>query len=937
MSDSCVNARAAAMLRHDNICAIHDVQETGDGHVFIVMPLYEGRSLKEMLTGGPLSEEKALSFARQIASGLKAAHEKGLTHRDVKPANLWVTDEERIKILDFGLAKLTGEQDLTKTSSTVGTMAYMAPEQVQNHPVDSRADLWSLGIVLYEMLTGRRPFTGEYEAAVVYGIVNQEVDLEPVPGDVRGLVKRLLAKDPESRYASAQDVLTTLDGLLVADKLGSAIHESAERKEGFGLPSWWKSAAAALVILVAGLTWMASRQGESTNGSVTPTEVVTSVPTVGVMYFENNTERRDFGTTIRSMLARNLGQVDSLNVISNQRLGDILRLELGSSSESIDAASATAVARQAGITTMIIGAVTQFGEQIVLEAELTDVESGSIMDAVSVTAENYAAVIEAMNDLTAGILQGSGKTGSGESGQIRIQNVSTDVLTAYEWFERGSDHLNEWRFAQAQDAFSQAIEQDSTFMAAHLLLYRASSVFAFEPDFWSEPLQEILNSAERHIDHATAKEKEVLAFYKRHIESGSGNAPDTKAVALADKYPDDKFLQLEAGLRTVSLERFDYFQRAIDLDPTYGPTYNMLGYDYMFAGRTEEAISSIRRYLALQPNVWNAMDSAWEVMVGAGREDLALETLDRLIAEDGSLANVAWRLMYTHAIIGDTVSTWRDWQAYTDLVSKENRARIAAFYEGYGRMLFGQWEAARVKLAAYLREYRRFGSDEQLMVRLRRDGDILHALGRHEEAERRYDEMVEISRQVSPSGFNPYPFLSAHDQAMAYADAGNLDQAKVWLERMETTLENSDFGLDDRHGIQADIARGYVAFVEEGVASVDSLIDIPIWTRYLSPQATLMYAWKELASGNVEGARRNMSFVEHNVGAKNFSISPYSTFFIYSPTARYRTGKMFEAFEMKKEAIEAYESAMERFEQTGATFKYVALTRERLEALRAIY
>ena len=926
-------ARAVAMLRHDNICAIHDVQETDGGHVFIVMPLYEGRSLKEMLTGGPLSEEKALTFARQIASGLKAAHAKDLTHRDIKPANLWVTDDERIKILDFGLAKLTGEQDLTKTSSTVGTMAYMAPEQVQNHLVDSRADLWSLGIVLYEMLVGRRPFTGEYEAAVVYGIVNQEPDLDEVPRDARALVRRLLAKDPEARYQRIENVVAAIDGLLVIDSLGSTIAEEVGSISP--LPGWWKPAAGVVVLVLGALAWTILSSGGDQNREASRVENLPTVPTVGVMYIENNTERARFGRTVQSMLARNLAQADSINVISDQRLQDILRMELGGEFETVDAASASLVARQAGISTMIIGSVTQLGSQIVLAAELTDVASGNILDAVSVTTTSEEGVLDALNELTHGILRGSGKSGAAESGLIRIQDVATDNFTAYEYYEQGMDHLNRWRFSSAATSFEQAIDRDSTFFAAHLGLFTASTVFSFRPDDSLIRARQILEAAGRHVDHATEKEKDELRLKQQRLERGFSLQPDDLAIAMAEKYPDDKYLQYEAGLYSGWDRAMEYYRKAVDLDPTFGLAYNMLAYSNVFQGNIDEALSNTQRYRSLQPDVVNAMDTSFEVMLAGGREQAALLMFDEALASGISEYQVAWRRMYAHALIADTAAAWQDLQrvkATAESGTSEFRFRL---YEAPLLLMMGQWERARIASAAFLREARRTVSDEVLLRYLRRHGMVLHAMGQHDDAERHFAEMVEISLQVTPEGFNPFPFFSAHDQATYYADAGHFERALSWLDVMDDALQNPAYGLDQRHEGMADLVRNYVILNRDGTAALaDQPVDDILTT--VNSFAMITRAWQKMDSGDKEGAKREMALVEHNVSSKNFEVAGYITFMINSPTARYRTGQMFEAFEMKEEAIEAYESAMERFEQTGATFKYVALTRERLEALRGM-
>ena len=170
-------ARAASALDHPNICNVHEIDETADGQTFIAMACYDGESLKAKIERGPLKLDEALDIATQIAQGLAKAHGQGIIHRDIKPANILITKDGLVKIVDFGLAKLAGTK-LTKTGKTLGTAQYMSPEQARGEQVDQRADIWSLGIVLYEMLTGKHAFPGEYEQATLYAIMNEEP--EPV-------------------------------------------------------------------------------------------------------------------------------------------------------------------------------------------------------------------------------------------------------------------------------------------------------------------------------------------------------------------------------------------------------------------------------------------------------------------------------------------------------------------------------------------------------------------------------------------------------------------------------------------------------------------------------------------------------------------------------------------------------------------------------------
>jgi serine/threonine protein kinase len=208
-------AKAASALDHNNICVVHEIGETDDGQIFIVMAYYEGETLKKKIERRPLKTEEATDFTIQVAQGLAKAHEHGIVHRDIKPANVMLTSEGVAKILDFGLAKLTGQTMLTRTGSTLGTAAYMSPEQARGEPVDNRADIWSLGVVLYEMLTGKLPFKSEYEHALMYSILNEEPEsLEkatpPVPVELQQIVHRALQKNANSRYSSASEMLNDL-------------------------------------------------------------------------------------------------------------------------------------------------------------------------------------------------------------------------------------------------------------------------------------------------------------------------------------------------------------------------------------------------------------------------------------------------------------------------------------------------------------------------------------------------------------------------------------------------------------------------------------------------------------------------------------------------------------------------------------------------------
>lgn len=259
-------ARAASALDHPNICTVYDIDETADGRMFIVMARYAGETLKQKIQRGPLPLTEALDYGIQIAQGLTKAHQQGIVHRDIKPANVMVTEDGAVKIVDFGLAQLGDATKLTKTGLSMGTPAYMSPEQVQRQQVDRRTDLWSLGVVLYEMIAGRVPFPGELDAAVAYAILH--TDPEPptglrtgVPMDLDRIVRKAMARSPAERYQHAEDISIDLEACrrnLAAghSRAGRAAIDRKRTSPTFIL------AGSAVLLAVLGLGWWLGRSPE---------------------------------------------------------------------------------------------------------------------------------------------------------------------------------------------------------------------------------------------------------------------------------------------------------------------------------------------------------------------------------------------------------------------------------------------------------------------------------------------------------------------------------------------------------------------------------------------------------------------------------------------------------------------------------------------------
>ncbi|MCH8069957.1 MAG: protein kinase, partial [Candidatus Marinimicrobia bacterium] len=315
-------AQAAAALDHPNICTIYEIDEA-DEKTFIAMAHIDGQSLKDKIESGPLKLEDALDIGIQVAEGLQEAHEKGIVHRDIKSANIMMTEKGQAKIMDFGLAKLASSPGVTKEGTTMGTAAYMSPEQARGEGVDHRTDIWSLGVVLYEMITGKLPFRGEYELAVVYSILNE--DPEPITGlrmgvpmELDRIVTKTLAKNPDERYQHVDELIVDLHQLkkgskpvVIPSKKVFRLENLRKRLKSFTV---W---GILLLAVILGVIYL-----------VIPKEQ--EVPSVGILYMENlgDEENEFWARGITEDVINTVASAGLIRVSSMQDVVDVVGLNM---------------------------------------------------------------------------------------------------------------------------------------------------------------------------------------------------------------------------------------------------------------------------------------------------------------------------------------------------------------------------------------------------------------------------------------------------------------------------------------------------------------------------------------------------------------------------------------------------------------------------------
>ena len=502
-------ARAASLLEHPHIAVIHEVGEA-EGVTFIAMELIRGEKLGGVLSRGPLPQPRALTLATEIAEGLARAHEKGVVHRDLKPANVIVTDDGHAKIIDFGLAKLV--EPLKHDAATVsvhgprteaglvmGTAAYMSPEQARGSRVDRRSDIFALGVMLYEMVTGRPAFQGQSNLDTMQAVLTQPVPpLPAVAGasteataDLQRIIAKATAKDPEDRFQGMKDLIVDLraarrrlesaqTAAVVTPPSGQPAIPAAARGNRYPI-----LVGAVLSFAVAGMAvvlWWGGRGSSDT--TVNPT----GKPAIAVLYFENNTGDASLDwmrTGLTDMMVTDLSQSADIEVLGTDRLVQILQ-ELRRENDSVISADVVReIADRAAVDNVLVGSYVRAGGTIRLTARLQEARSGRIVSAEHVEGPGEASVFALVDELTRRFKSKFSELGGGRAGSLLpgpgeapaeagldrgLTDITTSSIEAYRYYAEGLHFHERGLSSQAAPLLQKAIEIDPGFAMAYAKL-----------------------------------------------------------------------------------------------------------------------------------------------------------------------------------------------------------------------------------------------------------------------------------------------------------------------------------------------------------------------------------------------------------------------------------------------------------------------------------
>ena len=631
-------AQHASQLNHPHICTIYEVG-THEGQPFIAMEYVEGRLLSEVIPPGGLPMHLVVRCGAQIADAVAHAHTNGVTHRDLKSANVVVTADGRAKVLDFGVARRLPAhrvKDLSESSSSitsggvlVGTLSCMPPEVLRGEPSDERGDIWALGILLYEMAAGKRPFAGatgfELTGAILHGLPPPLPD--HVAGSLGAVIGRSLEKDPGQRYQSASDVRASLE------KVNTEI-----KRRMTAPPARTRAAAVAALAVLASLligagVWWQRHAETATSVQGGPVAAgPAGHPAIAVMSFDvagaPGTGSEWLSTGVPSMLLTGLAQTRGLDVVSARRLGDAARQIGAGDLNSLDRSQLANVARRAGAGAVVVGTIYRSGDEYRIDAQMEDLATGRVLVAESVRGADLFSLVD---QLTSRIRDGVGLQDA--SGVRGVAAVSSPSLDAYRLFAQGTEAYQNVRLVDATRLLDEAVRVDPDFASAYLYL---GFVDYFSGRYGDR--QQHFAKASEHMERLSERQR-LLLRAELARDAGHGGEAERLLDQLFAEFPDwhDGYasaLELYApitGLIHNPEKRLAILRRGMEGQPTASLVRNAYGYALLEDGRFKQALEQFETYAQQSPHEPNPYDSLGEVYLALGRPDEAIQYFTRAL------------------------------------------------------------------------------------------------------------------------------------------------------------------------------------------------------------------------------------------------------------------------------------------------------------------
>ena len=935
--------KLARTVSHRNICRMYDLGRE-EGSYFITMEYVSGEDLRSLIHRiGQIPVGKAVSIARQVGEGLAEAHRLGIVHRDLKPHNIMIDREGNARIMDFGIARSVTAKGMTGAGMMIGTPEYMSPEQVDGKDADRRSDIYALGIVLFEMLTGRLPFEGDTPLSVA---VKQKTEPPPdprrlnpqIPEDLKHVVLKCLEKSKEKRYQNADALLAELakiEKMLPTTTQPLPIRKTLTSKQiTVRLPSkkFWIPALVVLAAVLAFVVWQIIPERQADKRSI------------AVIGFKNQTGDKAFDylqEAIPNLLITSLEQSGHFRVTSWQRLKDLLRQSGRDEAAALDEETGFDLCRRDNIETVIVGSYVKAGEMFATDVKVLDVATKQLLKSASSRGEGVASILRTQIDqLSRTVSRGIGlPVLKIEKAQPKVMDLTTSSMEAYNHFLRGRDEYDKFYYDAARKSLEKAVSLDPSFAVAYLYLSLTLSQLG---DYKSD--HEALEKANQFAAKAT--EKERLYIESRYAWAIERN-PDKKCRLLrelTEKYPEEKYAHYELGLYYDGERRYPEaigeYEKAIALDPDFGSAFNQAAYVYVAIGNLEKAVRYFQRYAEINPDDANPRDSLAEMDIHLGKPGEAISKYLAVLTRWPEFYSSCEGLIYAYALM-ENYSEVDHWLKEFISRAPSPAAKLKPIWlKAYYDYILGRWDES---LAEYM-ELRKQAEEERQPFYAGVTGWILGHLygdrGEFDAARASFQAYSDWDLKSNPGFESTVKAEESYARSLVDFKQGRLGSAKASLAKLRAQLSDVYPASREILTFDFEILDAEVALAENKVDEAIRLAEKITPRRFMNVTTAGVTNYNRfflkdvLARAYWKKGLLDKAAAEYE---KLMTIDPKNQVrYLIHPLYHYRLGRVLEEKGDRQKARLQYEKFLECWKDADARHPELADARKRLAGLKSL-
>lgn len=937
--------KTARKISHRNVCRMFHLEEEGGTH-YITMEYIQGVDLKSFIKrSGQLSVSKAVSITRQVCEGLQEAHRMGIVHRDLKPQNVIIDEEGNSRIMDFGIALSYKTERVTSQGMLIGTPEYMSPEQVEAKPVDGRSDIYNMGILIYEMLTGKLPFEGETPLSIAVKHLNQKPQNPQaynmqIPDSLSQIILKCLEKNREKRYQTTRELCADL--AKVEEEL-----ETGERK----LPRTWAFTTkkfkhltglehrpylpAAFVIALAVLVFLSWRFLIPQADAMAVREPVD----VAVISFVNQTGDPAFDylqEAIPNLLITSLEQSDYIRVMTWERMQDLMRKAGKEGTRIVDRDLGFQLCRMDGIQAIVLGSFIKAENTFMTDVKVLDVDSKSILKSASTRGEGVASILRRqIDDLSREISKGVGLKGQKlRIKPVHVADMTTGSMEAYNNFLKGRENYEKYYYNDARDSLEKAVNLDPEFALAHYYLAMARRA---QNDIIG--MQESLQNFQKYGKDLKGKEgRYVNAMVIRTM-----NEEPEKYVQslekLIEEYPKEKRFHFDLGVYYQATGKIDEaiseLEETLELDPKFGYALNQLAYIYGNQDDFEKAYNYFQEYANVAPNEANPHDSMGDLFLRVGKLDQAVERYKKAIEVKPDFGS-EFKIAYTNALKEDYTEALRWIDQYNSMAPSDNIKILGGQWKSLYLYLTGQVKRAFSTLDESLGLARNLGNINMIDQTLRAKIWVAYDWNLMDEYSAVVDERLKFRSEHDMYSVKLSSTLPPYYYGIFDLKKGDINGARKKMDEIDSIYKQ----LEDPEKPLIKVAIVHLLselLMAEG--KYDKALDIhkgykPSYEVFARVRDNLPYVYDFKARALAAWGELDKAIAEYET---LIQIDPDARIkFIRNPFLYYRLGKLYEQKSLWVKAKEVYQKALAIWENADEDLSEVKEIRQRLAQLESV-